>query len=214
MLTSPMNVTIPTPNGASLKAHATGADASAGRSPALPPVTMPAPEASVIEPLLPSNSALTTVNAVTATVASRTVLQDLTLNLANFLKLTRGDENLTGLFIRIIATIEAMPQSERLQTEVRTGLKGMKITLWELAAALRNPDGAEAARLTAIIEAPLATPGKTSANAATNTYLQQGTTTGQAEETLAMRAAARSNAAGLGFFFPGKQVARLRLHSR
>lgn len=202
MLTSPMNVTILPPNGASLKAHATGADASAGKNLAQPPVTIPAPEASTIEPELPSNSALTTVNAVTATVASHTVLQDLTLNLANFLKLTRNDENLTGLFIRIIAAIEAMPQTERLQTEVRTGLTGMKITLWELAAALRNPDGAEAARLTAMIEAPLATPGKTSASAATSTYLQQGTANGHAEETLAMRAAARSNAAGLGLFSP------------
>jgi len=202
MLTSPVNVAIPTHSVAGLKAHATGADASAGKNLALPPVAIPAPEANNIEPELPSSSALTTVNAFTATVASRTVLQNLTLNLANLLKLTRNDENLTGLFIRIIAAIEAMPQSERLQTEVRTGLKGMKITLWELAAALRSPDGAEAARLTAMIEAPLATPSKTSANAATSTYLQQGTTTGQTEETLAMRAAARSNAAGLGLFSP------------
>jgi hypothetical protein len=202
MLTSPMNVTIPTPNGASLKAHGTGADASAGKNSILPPANVQAADVTTIEPELPSNSVLTSVNAVAATVASRTVLQDVTLNLANLLQLTRDDENLTALFIRIIAAIEAMPQAERLQTEIRSGLKGMKITLWELAAALRNPDGAEAARLTAMVEAPLATPGKTSANAATSTYLQQGTANGHAEETLAMRAAARSNAAGLGLFSP------------
>lgn len=203
MLTSPVNVTIPTPNGASLKAHGTDADASAGKNPVLPPVNAPAVDVSVIEPELPSNSVLTSINAVAATVASRTVLQGVTLNLANLLQLTRNDdENLTALFIRIISAIEAMPQSERLQTEIRSGLKGMKITLWELAAALRNPDGAEAARLTAMVEAPLASPGKTSANAATSTYLQQGTANGHAEETLAMRAAARSHAAGLGLFSP------------
>ncbi|UVC09518.1 hypothetical protein IHQ71_02515 [Rhizobium sp. TH2] len=203
MLTSPMNVTIPTPNGASLKAHGTGADASAGKNSILPAANVPAPEVATIGPELPSNSVLTSVNAMAATVASRTVLQDVTLNLANLLQLTRNDdENLTALFIRIIAAIEGMPQSERLQTEIRSGLKGMKITLWELAAALRNPDGAEAARLTAMVEAPLATPGKTSANAATSTYLQQGTANGHTEETLAMRAAARSNAAGLGLFSP------------
>ncbi|MDB5556871.1 MAG: hypothetical protein JWL86_6855, partial [Rhizobium sp.] len=202
MLTSPLNVTIPTPNGASLKAHGTGADASAGKNAILPVANLPAAEVTTAGPELPSNSVLTTVNAVAATVASRTVLQDVTLNLANILKLTRSDENLTALFIRIIAAIEAMPQAERLQTEIRSGLKGMKITLWELSAALRNPDGAEAARLTAMVEAPLATPGKTSANAATSTYLQQGTANGHAEETLAMRAAARSNAAGLGLFSP------------
>lgn len=202
MLTSPLNVTIPTPNGANVKAHGTSADASAGKNSILPSTTVPTPEVTTIGPELPSNSVLTTVNAVAATVASRTVLQDVTLNLANLLKLTRSDENLTALFIRIIAAIEAMPQAERLQTEVRSGLKGMKITLWELAAALRNPDGAEAARLTAMVEAPLASPGRTSANAATSTYLQQGTTNGHAEETLAMRAAARSNAAGLGLFSP------------
>lgn len=200
MLTSPLNVTIPTPNGASLKAHGTGADASAGKNAVLPVANAPAAEGMTVGPELPSNSVLTTVNAMAATVASRTVLQNVTLNLANLLKLTRSDENLTALFIRIIAAIEAMPQAERLQTEIRSGLKDMKITLWELAAALRNPDGAEAARLTAMVEAPLATPGKTAANAATTTYLQQGTTNGHAEETLAMRAAARSNAAGLGLF--------------
>jgi hypothetical protein len=203
MLTSPLNVTTPTPNGASLKAHGTGADASAGKNSILPVASLPAADVTTIGPELPSNSVLTSVNAVAATVASRTVLQNVTLNLANLLQLTRNDdENLTALFIRIIAAIEGMPQSERLQTEIRSGLKGMKITLWELAAALRNPDGAEAARLTAMVEAPLASPGRTSANAATSTYLQQGTPNGHAEETLAMRAAARSNAAGLGLFSP------------
>lgn len=201
MLTSPMNVTIASTNGASLKTQATSTDTGPGHSPVLPANANPAPAAPVIEPELPSNSVLTTVSAGTATVASRTVLQDLALNVAGMLRIPRGsEENMTALFIRIIAAIERMSQGERLQFEVRSGLKALKITLTDLANALKNPDGAEAARLTATAEAPLATPGRTSASSATATYLQEGTANGHAEETLAMRAAARSNAAGLGLF--------------
>lgn len=201
MLTSPMNVTIASTNGASLKTQATSTDTGPGHSPVPAANANPAPALPVIEPELPSNSAMTTVTAGTATVANRTVLQDLALNIAGMLRIPRGsDENMTALFIRIIAAIERMSQGERLQFEVRSGLKALKITLTDLANALKNPDGAEAARLTATAEAPLATPGRTSASSATATYLQEGTANGHAEETLAMRAAARSNAAGLGLF--------------
>lgn len=203
MLTVPVNVIATTSHGASLKTHASGEDASSGKNPPAHPPNVPVPPVQAAEPEPLPGAALALVNAVAATAASRTVLQTLAMHLASLLDLVRGkDESLTDFFTRIISAIERMPQSERLQLEVRSGLKALKITLSELATALKKPDGAEAARVTAMIEAPAAAPGKTSANAATSSYLQQGTADGHAEETLAMRAAARSNAAGLGLFSP------------
>jgi hypothetical protein len=199
MLTSPVNVTIATSNGMASKPQATHAEPGPHKEPApLPPVP---PSTATIEPDLPSASPLTHLNAVAATAINRTVLQDLSINVAVLLKIARRpEETMTALFLRIIAAIEAMPQAERLQFEVRTGLKGQKITLSDLAMALRKPDGPEAARLIAIAEAPSAVPGRAAANAATTTYLAEGTADGHAEETLAMRAAARHSAAGQGVF--------------
>lgn len=207
MLTSPVNVAIAL-GGATLKPHAAPSDPHARKE--QPPLAQPAPAATpdmVIEPELPSNSPMTNVNAVAATAGNRTILQELTLNIAAMLKVARRqDESLTSLFLRIIAVIEKMPQAERLQFEIRSGLKGLKITLAELAAALHKPDGSEAARLTAMAEAPLAVPGRTAAGSATSTYLQEGTADGHAEETLAMRAAARSSAAGQNVFTAESRV--------
>ncbi|MGV3551576.1 hypothetical protein [Rhizobium sp.] len=200
MLTSPV-VTIAAANGAGLKANTAASDNLPRREPqALAILAGQSPEM-VIEPELPSNSPTNHVNAVAATVGSRTVLQELTLNIAALLRVARRpDENLTALFLRIISKIEAMPQAERLAFEIRAGLKPLKITLADLAMALRKPDGPEAARLTAMSEAPAAVPGRTVANTATTTYLEEGTSNGHAEETLAMRAAARSSAAGQSVF--------------
>lgn len=201
MLTSPVNVTIAASNGVALKANTAASDHGARREPPLLPQHQAQATEAVIEPELPSNSPLTNMNAVAATVGNRTVLQELTLNVATMLRIARrADENLTGLFLRIIATIEAMPQAERLQFEIKAGLKPMKITLADLVMALRKPDGLEAARLTATAEAPTAVPGRTAANAATTTYLEEGTDSGHTEETLAMRAAARNSAAGQSVF--------------
>lgn len=201
MLTSPVNVAVTATNGVALKANTAASDHGARREPPLLSHQQAHPAEAVIEPELPSNSPLTNVNAVTATVANRTILQELTLNVATVLRIARrADENLTSLFLRIIATIEGMPQAERLQLEVKAGLKPLKITLADLAMALRKPDGQEAARLTALVEAPSATPGRIAADAATTTYLEEGTDNGHTEETLAMRAAARHNAAGQSLF--------------
>lgn len=201
MLTPPVNVAIAL-GGAPLKPHAAPSDPHARKE--QPPLAQPTPATTpemVIEPELPSNSPITSVNAVAATAGNRTILQELSLNIAAMLKVARRqDESLTSLFMRIIAVIEKMPQAERLQLEIRSGLKGSKITLADLAAALKKPDGPEAARLTAMAEAPSAVPGRTAAGAATSTYLQEGTADGHAEETLAMRAAARSSAAGQNVF--------------
>lgn len=207
MLTSPVNVTIATTNGAPFKPHAAPSDAGTRKEPPLPTAHQAQPADTMIEPTLPSNSLVTHVDAVAATAGNRTILQELTLNIAAMLRLARRpDETMTALFIRIIATIEAMPQAERLQFEVRSGLKGQKITLADLAAALRKPNGPEAARLTAIAEAPSAVPGRTAVTAATTTYLQEGTADGHTEETLAMRAAARSSAAGQNVFTAGSKL--------
>lgn len=201
MLTSPVNVTIAASNGVALKANTAASDHGTRREPPFVPPHPAQPAEGVIEPELPSNSPLTNVNAETATVANRTILQELTLNVGAMLKLVRrSDENLNALFLRIIAAIEKMPQSERLQFEIKAGLKPLKITLADLVMALRKPDGQEAARLTATAEAPTAMPGRTAANAATTTYLEEGTDSGHTEETLAMRAAARNSAAGQSVF--------------
>ena len=207
MLTSPVNVTIATTNGTPFKPHATPSDAGTRKEPPLAGKNQPQPAGVAIEPVLRANSPLTHVDAVAATAGNRTILQELTLNIAAMLKLARRpDETLTALFARIVATIEAMPQAERLQFEVRSGLKGQKITLADLAAALRKPNGPEAARLTAIAEAPSAVPGRAAVSAATTTYLQEGTADGHAEEALAMRAAARSSAAGQNVFIANSRL--------
>lgn len=207
MLTSPVNVTIAAASGAGLKANTAASDNNARREPAHVPVLPGQPVETVIEPELPSNSPINHVNAVSATVGNRTILQELSLNIATMLRIPRRpEENLTALFLRIIATIEAMPQAERLAFEMRAGLKPLKITLADLLMALRKPDGQEAARLTAMAEAPAAVPGRTAANAATTTYLEEGTNTGHTEETLAMRAAARNSAAGQSVFSAENRV--------
>jgi hypothetical protein len=207
MLTSPVNVTIAAANGIALKANSAASDHNTRREPPHPASHQALPVETVIEPEARSNSPLTNVNAVAATVGNRTILQEFTLNVARMLKLARRpDENLTSLFLRIIATIEAMPQAERLQFESRAGFKPLKITLADLVMALRKPDGQEAARLTAIAEAPAAVPGRTAANAATTTYLEEGTNNGHTEETLAMRAAARHSAAGQSVFSAESKV--------
>src|SRR5262245_47408731 len=206
MLTSPV-VTIAAANGAGLKANTAAPDTLPRREPQLLPNLPGQPVEMVIEPELPSNSPINHVNAVAATVGNRTVLQELTLNIGAFLRIARRpDENLTSLFLRIIATIEAMPQAERLAFEIRAGLKPLKITLSDLMMALRKPDGPEAARLTAMAEAPAAVPGKAAASAATTTYLEEGTSNGHTEETLAMRAAARNSAAGQSVFSAESKV--------
>ena len=201
MLTSTVNVTIAAASGAGLKANTAASDNNARREPAYVPVPPGHTAETVIEPELPSNSPINHVGAVTATVGNRTVLQELSLNVATMLKIPRRpDENLTTLFLRIIAAIENMSQAERLQFEMRAGLKPMKITLADLLMALRKPDGQEAARLTAMAEAPAAVPGRIAASAATTTYLAEGTSSGHTEETLAMQAAARNSAAGQSVF--------------
>jgi hypothetical protein len=76
----------------------------------------------------------------------------------------------------------------------------LKIQIPALSAALKQPDGALAARLSAMAEAPLATPQKTAAATATTTYLQEAPGVSRAAETLAMVTQARTNTEGQGIF--------------
>ena len=201
MLTSPVNVT--SPISTNLKPHASSTDIGAGHSPVVAGALVRPAAIADPDTAAPAPSLLATVNAVAATAGGRTVLQSLAFSVATLLNISRRtDEQLTALFLRIATAIDALPAGDRQQIEIRAGLKALKIALMDLPTALRNPDGPFAARLTAMAEAPQAKPGQTSANAASTAYLQQGTNSGHTEETLAMRAAARNNAAGLGLFSP------------
>lgn len=150
---------------------------------------------------LDAGTILANVNAEAATAGNRTILQTLALAIAAQLAISRrNDESMESFFLRIAAALDDMPQNERLAVEIRAGLKAMKVQLPDLSAALKQPDTAFAARLSAMAEAPLATPLKTAAAAATVSYLQEGATPTRAAETLAMVSQARTNAEGKGLF--------------
>jgi hypothetical protein len=207
MMTSPVNVTIAAGSVGGLKANTSTSDNNPQRHGPPLPMTRAVPIEMVIEPELPSNSPINHVDAVTATAGSKTVLQELALNIGAMLRVARKpDETMTALFLRIMAAIEAMPKAERQLLEQRAGLKPLKITLNDLLLALRKPDSPVAARLTAMTEAPTSLPGRAAANAATTTYLQEGDASGQKAETLAMRAAARNSAAGQSVFSPDNKL--------
>jgi hypothetical protein len=141
------------------------------------------------------------INAETATAGGRTVIQSLAETIANVINIVRrDDETLNALYLRIADAIDTMNPVDQLMAEMRSGLRALKIPLPALAAALRNPDGPIAARVAAAAEAPFAPANSAPAEAATDTYLGGGENTSHAAETLAMRTAARNNAAGNGIF--------------
>ncbi|MDB5526218.1 MAG: hypothetical protein JWM58_3981 [Rhizobium sp.] len=150
---------------------------------------------------LDAGTILANVNAEAATAGNRTILQTLALSVAAQLGIARSDdETMEAFFFRIAAAIDDLSPDERLAVEIRSGLKALKVQVQALAAALRQPESALAARLVATAEAPLATPLKTAAAAATTTYLQQGGGVTRAAETLAMGTQARTNTEGNGLF--------------
>jgi hypothetical protein len=150
---------------------------------------------------LDAGSILSNVNAEAATAGNRTILQTLALAIAVRLNIARrSDEALESLFLRIAAALEELPARSRAELESKTGLKALGIRISDLVAALRQPDSALAARLSAMIEAPLATPQRNAAAAAIVSYMQQDTGAARAAETLAMGNQARHNSEGLGLF--------------
>jgi hypothetical protein len=150
---------------------------------------------------LDAGTILSNVNAEAATAGNRTILQTLALAVAAQLNIVRrNDETMEAFFLRIAAALDDMTPDEQEATELRAGLKLLQIQIPTLSAALKQPDSALAARLSAMAEAPLATPQKTAAATATTTYLQEAPGVSRAAETLAMVTQARSHAESSGIF--------------
>lgn len=147
---------------------------------------------------LDAGTILANVNAEAATAGNRTVLQTLAFAVAAQLNLVRRQtETMEAFFLRIAAALDDMTPDERDAVEFKAGLKLLKIQLPELSAALKQPDSAFAARLSAMAEAPQATPQKTAAATATTTYLQEAPGVSRAAETLAMATQARTESNGI-----------------
>ena len=190
----------PITTSTTIKSHGSESRATAGQSQAETPV---APQATAHSAGigLDAGTILANVNAETATAGNRTTLQTLALAVAAQLNIVRrNDETMDAFFLRIATAIDEMLPDEMLSTEARAGLKLLKIALPELSAALKQPDSALAARLSAIAETPMATPQKTAAAVATTTYLQETANNSRAAETLAMATQSRSNPEGNGLF--------------
>lgn len=190
----------PITTSTTIKTHGSESRATAGQSQAEAPV-VPQATAHNAGIGLDAGTILANVNAETATAGNRTILQTLALAVAAQLNVVRrNDETMDAFFLRLAATIDDMLPDEMLATEARAGLKLLKIALPELSAALKQPDSALAARLSAIAETPMATPQKTAAAVATTTYLQETANNSRAAETLAMVTQSRSNPEGSGLF--------------
>lgn len=143
---------------------------------------------------LSGTTVLSNINAVTATAASRTVLQLLAFAIAAQLGVTRrSDEGLDAFFQRLAISITGMKDSDRSALEVRSGLKALNIRLTDLATALKSPEGNMAARIVAMAEAPRTPFAKAAAAVATSSYLQEGMGAPRASETFSIQATVRSN---------------------
>jgi len=143
---------------------------------------------------LSGTTVLSNINAVTATAASRTVLQLLAFAIAAQLGVTRrSDEGLDAFFQRLAISITSMKDSDRSALEVRSGLKALNIRLTDLATALKSPEGNMAARIVAMAEAPRTPFAKAAAALATSSYLQEGMGAPRSSETFSIQATVRSN---------------------
>jgi hypothetical protein len=142
---------------------------------------------------LSGNSELASVNAVTATAGNRTVLQLLAFTIAAQLNVARRpNESVDAFFLRLATTIINMKDADRAALELRSGLKVLDIRLLDLAEALKAPEGAIAARIVAMAEAPRTPFARAAALAATSSYLQEGTTAQRASDTFSIEATVRS----------------------
>lgn len=142
---------------------------------------------------LSGTTVLSSINAVTATAASRTVLQLLAFAIAAQLGVARrSDEGLDAFFQRLAISITSMKDSDRSALEVRSGLKALNIRLTDLATALKSPEGNMAARIVAMAEAPRTPFAKAAAAVATSSYLQEGMGAPRSSETFSIQATVRS----------------------
>jgi hypothetical protein len=142
---------------------------------------------------LSGNSELASVNAVTATAGNRTVLQLLAFTIAAQLNVARRpNESVDAFFLRLATTIVNMKDGDRAALELRSGLKALNIRLLDLAEALKAPEGAMAARIVAMAEAPRTPFARAAALAATSSYLQEGTAAQRASDTFSIEATVRS----------------------
>jgi transcriptional regulator NrdR family protein len=147
---------------------------------------------------LSGSTVLSNVNAVTATAASRTVLQLLAFAIAAQVNISkRADESLDAFFLRLATTLTNMSDTDRASIEQRSGLKALNIRLTDLIGALKSPEGPNAARLVAMAEAPRTPFARFAATAATNSYLQEGQGATRSAETFSIEATVRSNESGL-----------------
>jgi hypothetical protein len=146
-------------------------------------------------------SLLAHLKMLPATTNNRTVIEDLMLRVGLVLKIARmKDEAIDSLLQRIITAVERMPATAYPAIELRAGLKALGVSLPELAAAIRNPDTAQAARLAARVEMPNATPARSAANAAIASYLQPEARPAASDNALAMRGDNRTLESRLGLF--------------
>lgn len=146
-------------------------------------------------------SLLAHLKMLPATTNNRTVIEDLMLRVGLVLKIARmKDEAIDSLLQRIVTTVERMPATAYPNIELRAGLKALGVSLPELAAAIRNPDTAQAARLAARVEMPNATPARSAANAAIASYLQPEARPAASDNALAMRGDNRTLESRLGLF--------------
>lgn len=147
---------------------------------------------------LSGSTVLSNVNAVTATAATRTVLQLLAFAIAAQVNMSkRPDESLDAFFPRLAMKLTSMSDADRAAIEQRSGLKALNIRLTDLVAALRAPEGPDAVRLVAMAEAPRTPFARFAATAATNSYLQEGQGATRSAETFSIEATVRSNEGGL-----------------
>lgn len=148
------------------------------------------------------------VNAETATAVNRTILQTLALAVATQLGLTRQQgERMDDFFLRIAEALRQLPRNGTLELEIKAALKAFNIQLSDLVLALKQPDGALAARLVARMEAPQAAPQKAAAAAATTTYLEPEAASPRSAEALAMSKQAQAGEGRLALFSPSARPA-------
>ncbi|MBL0370461.1 hypothetical protein JJB09_00325 [Rhizobium sp. KVB221] len=181
---------------ASIKTHGSEARTAAGHSAAdAQPDVSESQLASAAPTIgLSGSTVLANVNAVTATAASRTVLQLLAFAIAAQLNMSRrDDESMDAFFLRLATAISNMKDNDRAALEIRSGLKALNIRLTDLAEALKAPGGSMAARIVALAEAPRTPFARAAAIAATSSYLQQGPVLPRAAEAFSIEAVVRAN---------------------